>query len=164
MRHKLGFILIIKITERTEEGREVMIELLGKSQQYLEDSCLFNSLTGVESTVMDERLYLNFPEHGIQFLVDTELDSVERIFLRQEGEKYLEQDSAFVPLINFTMSRAQVRNILGVPISENDPEAMSILGPIKPWDKYSLNVNLHIQYSESQERVETLTLSELAQP
>jgi len=136
-----------------------MINLLGGTQSELEDSILFKSLVGCDTSIMDERVYLDFPDSGLQFLVDTEEDLLDSVFVTPNGLQYLLEDAAFSYKINFSMGRYDIRNLLGEPSMESDPDAKTLLGPIKPWDVYVGTYRLHIQYSEKAESIEVITIS-----
>jgi len=133
-----------------------LIELLGMTEEELIGSDFFQAIPGVPiREELDNELYYDFAENGIEFLLTDEPQRVASIFLHSgsyEGE---------LPYsLAFSMSSDRVHVALGKPsTSIGGKGKKTLLGPTPPTDRYDWeDISLSVQYANDRNSIDMLCL------
>ncbi|MEO6978539.1 MAG: hypothetical protein ABJA76_05470 [Mucilaginibacter sp.] len=103
--------------------------------------------------------FLFNPLLGID-LVLTENYDIKAIHFYSGKESEANQFSDKLPFdLNFTLSRFEIRRILGFPGTSGGGDFSFLYGITPQWDKYFCDgFNLHLQFSEDESKIELITL------
>jgi len=135
---------------------EEVPQLLGMTEAELTETMFFQSITEApKREEYNDRLYYEFAETGIDFLLSNEPRRVASIFLH--GNSY---QGELPYSLSFGMSSDEVHRELGKPsVILGGKGKKTLLGPTPPTDRYDWkDVSLAVQYTDDCKRIDLLCL------
>lgn len=139
-----------------------MFNLLGQSEKDVISNDLFKKLGTYEKQEYEDSYHAIFEKKGLELLFDLEKGVLDSIFIKNTSYSRNKLGTFFSENINFSMNRSEIRQNLGNPNDESDPNAKTLLGPVQPWDLFFRpNYKLHVQYAlvKNKINIEMFTLS-----
>lgn len=108
-------------------------------------------LKSIDDAPPKRELWYEFEGHGVDVICD-EGGRIRTIFLHRGGG----EDLSEVP---FSLSRQEVLELFGAPVSSGGPVRTSVLGNSGAWDRFSqAGIVVHFQYRLDSDAIEMITL------
>lgn len=135
--------------------------LLGRDLSEISSFPLFQDVEIPELEMIGDEGYVEFQSLGFAMVVSEER-VISAIHLYSEGHEGYLQFAGTVPAgASFSMSRGEVRSLLGKPVESGDGGAVMLPGLRPAWDAFHVDgQRLHFEYSENKESVRLITIQD----
>lgn len=121
----------------------------------------FISWLGTDGEVSDDEgeTYYEFHQRGVSLLFGTD-GTLSAIFLYGRNNEGFEAYEGLLPLgLTFSLSRDEVRQVLGEPSKTGEGRSILNAGEIHPWERYDLpEAIVHARYTENENEITLVTL------
>jgi hypothetical protein len=137
--------------------------VLGKKVKEIQDTADFRGVSVPVPELIGDEYYIEIPSIGVSMVLP-DGETVTAIHLHAENHEGYSQYQGEIPTgILFSMSREQVRKILGAPIQYSDGRKVLLLGERPAWDAYIINdLKIHFEYAENTDSIGLVTLSTMS--
>lgn len=112
--------------------------------------------------VQDEMdYYLSNEEKGIEIVISTVFE-INTIHLFSKYENYMQFEDELPFNIEFSLTKVDIRSLLGEPSRTGGGTNALYIGFVYPWDKYYFdNYTMHFQYSIDELAISIITIGSL---
>ncbi|TMO01314.1 hypothetical protein [Pseudoalteromonas sp. S558] len=137
-----------------------MEKLLKLIDKHLEDSEVVRFLNdySLQFEHDDDEYYISFTDIGLEIIADDD-KRINTVFISSLSKGAIKEYSPIIKGVNFRSSRAEVRNVMGIPTKSGNPLADTILEPTAGYDRYdNEQYAIHFEYNSENSTISLITL------
>lgn len=116
-------------------------------------------MTESTSGLIEDRLHLLFPTHGVEFVADLDGRVSTIVFYSSKAEGFREFSGSLPESISFGECEQVIQRRLGQPSSKGGGQTIQFFGKVPKWNRYDREgFALHIQYGDDERSIKVVSL------